>query len=264
MSSGYPDSVPPQKMPEKMRAEGLSAWYGALRVLNDVTVPIAQNAVTAIIGPSGAGKSTFIRCLNRMHEIAEDARTEGSVLLEGKNVYDTSVDPGTIRRRIGSLVQRPNPFPTMSVRDNVLAGLRLNGRSANANDAVVERALQQAALWDEVKDKLDSPGSKLARGQQQRLCLARCLALEPDVLLMDEPCSLLDPVATTTLEELIHELKNQYTVVIATHSVQQAARVGDFTAFLYEGELVEYNEANVIFTRPRDRRTEDYITGRFG
>ena len=248
----------------KMRAEGLSAWFGDKRALKDITLPLALHKVTAVIGPSGCGKSTFVRCLNRMHEVVPGARTQGDVVLDGKSIYARDVDPVRVRRRVGMVFQRPNPFPTMSVRDNVLAGLRLSGLEPEEPAMVVEETLRQAALWDEVKDALDRPGGALSGGQQQRLCIARCLALEPEVLLMDEPCSSLDPVATARIEELVHDLRDRYTIVIVTHSMQQAARVSDYTAFFYLGELVEYDHADVIFTKPSDPRTEDYITGRFG
>jgi phosphate transport system ATP-binding protein len=248
----------------KMRADKLSAWFGDKRALREISLPLIERKVTAVIGPSGCGKSTFIRCLNRMHEVVGRARTAGDVLLDGKSIYDRDVDPVRIRRRVGMVFQKPNPFPTMSVRDNVLAGLRLSGIDPPDPDTLVEEVLRQVALWDEVKDALDSPGTALSGGQQQRLCIARCLALEPEVVLMDEPCSSLDPVATAKIEELIHELRDRYTIVVVTHSMQQAARVSDYTAFFYLGELVEYDHADVIFTKPSDPRTEDYITGRFG
>ena len=247
-----------------MRAEGLSAWFGNRRALNHITLPLIERKVTAVIGPSGCGKSTFIRCLNRMHEVVPGARAEGQVLLDGKSIYSRDVDPVRIRRRVGMLFQKPTPFPAMSVRDNVLAGLQLAGIAPGDPQRLTEEALRQVALWDDVKDALDRPGAALSGGQQQRLCLARCLALEPEVVLMDEPCSSLDPVATAKIEELIHDLRERYTIVIVTHSMQQAARVSDYTAFLYLGELVEYDHADVIFTKPSDPRTEDYITGRFG
>ena len=257
-------NAPAEPLPEKMRAEKLSAWFGDKRALVDITLPLVERKVTAVIGPSGCGKSTFIRCLNRMHEVVAGARTKGDVLLDGKSVYGGDVDPVRVRRRVGMVFQKPNPFPTMSVRDNVLAGLRLAGISPDDPARLVEETLRQAALWDEVKDALDRPGGALSGGQQQRLCIARCLALEPEVVLMDEPCSSLDPVATAKIEELIHELRERYTIVVVTHSMQQAARVSDYTAFFYVGELVEYDHADVIFTKPSDPRTEDYITGRFG
>jgi phosphate transport system ATP-binding protein len=257
-------SVPPEPPAAKLSVQELSAFFGFSQALRNVSVPILQGSVTAIIGPSGSGKSTFLRCLNRMHEATLGARVEGRVLLDGRNMYTAQVPAETIRRRVACLGSKPNPFPTMSIRDNVLAGLRLNGMNASEGAAIVTKSLSRVGLWHDLKERLDEAGESLDRGMQQRLCLARCLALEPEVILMDEPCSTLDPVATTQLEELIHELKEDVTVVIATHSVQQAARVGDYTAFIYGGELVEYNDADFIFTRPKDRRTEDYITGRFG
>src|SRR5262249_51316392 len=247
---------------EKMRADGLRCWFGKTVALKGVTLPIAEEKVTAIIGPSGCGKSTFVRCLNRMHELVPGARVEGQVLLDGADIYSAGIDPVRVRRRVGMVFQKPNPFPTMSIRDNVVAGLRLNHLSIE--DDAVERNLRKVALWDEVKDQLDKPGTSLSGGQQQRLCIARAIALEPEVLLMDEPCSALDPIATAKVEELIHELSERYTIVIVTHSMQQAARVSDFTAFFYLGELVEYNDTDALFTHPSDSRTEDYITGRFG
>jgi phosphate transport system ATP-binding protein len=262
-STPPPSSAPPPG-PEKMRAEGLSAWFGQKRALKNITLPLVENKVTAVIGPSGCGKSTFIRCLNRMHEVVPGARTDGEVLLDGKSIFARDVDPVRVRRRVGMVFQKPNPFPAMSVRDNVLAGLRLSGITPPDPSRLAEDVLRQAALWDDVKDALDLPGGALSGGQQQRLCIARCLALEPEVVLMDEPCSSLDPIATAKIEELIHELRERYTIVIVTHSMQQAARVSDYTAFFYVGELVEYDLADVIFTKPSDPRTEDYITGRFG
>jgi phosphate transport system ATP-binding protein len=217
----------------------------------------------AAIGPSGCGKSTFLRCLNRMHELVPGARAEGRMLLDGQDLMRREVDPVTLRRRVGMVFQRPNPFPTMSVRDNVAAGLKLNGIRGD-HDAVVERTLRQAALWEEVKDRLHQSALALSGGQQQRLCIARALAVEPEVLLMDEPASALDPIATARIEELIHELKERYTIVIVTHNMQQAARVSDATAFFYLGELVEVGATEQIFTNPREQRTEDYVTGKFG
>jgi phosphate transport system ATP-binding protein len=247
-----------------MVAKDLGASFPDTVALKSISMPVVEHRVTAVIGPSGCGKSTFIRCLNRMHEVVPGATTSGDVLLDGKTIYGSSVDPVGIRRKVGMVFQKPNPFPEMSVRDNVLAGLRLNGIRAQSPDTVVEAALSQAAMWDEMKDSLDKPGGSLSGGQQQRLCIARCLALEPEVILMDEPCSSLDPIATARIEELIHDLRERYTIVIVTHSMQQAARVSDFTAFFYLGELVEYGLADDIFTRPEDPRTEEYITGRFG
>ena len=248
----------------KMATEGLSAWFGKNKILKEISLPITEKRVTALIGPSGCGKSTYIRCLNRLHEVIPGARMEGRVLLDGQDVYTRAMDPVVLRRRVGMVFQRPNPFPTLSIRDNVLAGWKLAGLRPPRPDDLVERSLRQAALWDEVKDVLHRSGTSLSGGQQQRLCIARALALEPEVLLMDEPCSALDPIATAKVEELIHQLGQKYTIVIVTHSMQQAARVSHFTAFLYLGDLVEYNATEALFTRPADRRTEDYITGRFG
>jgi phosphate transport system ATP-binding protein len=248
----------------KMRTENLRAWFGATQVLKGIDLPILEKKVTAIIGPSGCGKSTFIRCLNRMHEVVPGARAEGQVLLESQDIYAQGVDPVRVRRRVGMVFQKPNPFPTMSIRENVLAGLKLNGAATSDPDGLVEKALRQVALWDEVKDALSRSGTSLSGGQQQRLCIARCLALEPEVMLMDEPCSALDPIATARIEELIHELRSSYTIVIVTHNMQQAARVANYTGFFYLGELVEFDKTDVIFTRPKERKTEDYVTGRFG
>jgi phosphate transport system ATP-binding protein len=254
----------PSEPAEKMRAENLQAWFGSSQALKGITIPVMDKQVTAIIGPSGCGKSTFIRCLNRMHEVVPGTRVRGTVLLDGQDIYRSTVNPVRVRRRVGMVFQKPNPFPTMSIRENVLAGLRLNGIRVDDPDALVERSLTQAALWDEVKGDLSKSGTSLSGGQQQRLCIARALALEPEVLLMDEPCSALDPIATAKVEELIHELGARYTIVIVTHNMQQAARVSDYTAFLYMGELVEYADTDTLFTRPSSPRTEDYITGRFG
>ena len=264
LEASLKDVVVPEKPADKMRAENLRAWFGANETLKGITLPIAASRVTAIIGPSGCGKSTFIRCLNRMHEVVPGARAEGRVLLDGKDVYDAGIDPVLVRRRVGMVFQKPNPFPTMSIRDNVLAGLKLNGLTANDPDTLVQTCLRQAALWDEVKDILPRSGTSLSGGQQQRLCIARSLALEPEVILMDEPCSALDPIATAKIEELIRDLREKYTIAIVTHSMQQAARISDFTAFLYLGELVEYGDTDTIFMKPTDPRTEDYLTGRFG
>jgi len=250
----------------KITIEHLNAWFGHNHVVKDVTIPISDRSVTAIIGPSGCGKSTLIRCLNRMHEVVPGARVEGRVLLDGTDVYGRAVDPVTIRAQVGMVFQRPNPFPTASIFDNVAAGLRLNGTRMRRNDLadIVERSLRQAALWDEVKDQLGKPGVSLSGGQQQRLCIARTLAVEPEVLLMDEPCSALDPIATTKIEELVHQLKERYAIVIVTHNMQQAARVSDCTAFMYLGELIEFGGTETLFTNPSKRETEDYVTGRFG
>ena len=249
---------------EKIRAESLRAWFGRSEALKGVSLPIAERRVTAIIGPSGCGKSTFVRCLNRMHEVVPGARVEGRVLLDGENMYGRGVDPVVVRRRVGMVFQKPNPFPTMTIRENVLAGLQLNGIRPDDPAALAERTLRQVALWDEVKDVLDRSGASLSGGQQQRLCIARALALEPEVILMDEPCSALDPIATARIEELVHVLGERYTIVIVTHNMQQAARVADRTAFMLSGELVEVAETDKMFTNPDDSRTEDYVTGKFG
>jgi phosphate transport system ATP-binding protein len=256
---------------KRIEANRVTAWYGGFKAVEDVTLAIEPKHVTALIGPSGCGKSTFLRALNRMHEVIPGARIDGEVLLDGEDIYAPGIDPVSVRRTIGMVFQRPNPFPTMSIRDNVSAGLRLNGtRKKSDLDSVVERALQGAGLWKEVRDRLDKPGASLSGGQQQRLCIARAIAVEPQVLLMDEPCSALDPVSTLRIEDLIAELKDKYTIVIVTHNMQQAARVSDSTAFFNlevagePGRLVEMGETSKIFTRPEDERTEAYITGRFG
>ena len=247
----------------KVRTEHLSAWYGAKRGIEDISLDFEEHAVTAIIGPSGCGKSTLIRCMNRLHEVIPKARSEGKVLLDGEDIYALSAV--SVRRRIGMVFQKANPFPTMSVYDNVAAGLRLNGvRDRKRLDETVLRSLKHAALWDEVRDSLDAPGVSLSGGQQQRLCIARALAVEPEVLLMDEPCSALDPIATAKIEDLIFDLKKEYTVVVVTHNMQQAARVADYTAFLYLGKLIEVNRTRELFERPAQDLTEKYITGRFG
>ena len=249
--------------PAKLRVEKLQAYFDRRHVLRDVSVDVPADSVLAVIGPSGCGKSTFLRCLNRMHELVPGASSEGGVFLDGEDLYARGVDPVHLRRRVGMVFQRPNPFPTMSIYENVASGLRLNGVKADVN-AVVERCLKQAALWDEVKDRLKASALSLSGGQQQRLCIARALAVEPEVLLMDEPASALDPIATAKIEELMHELKERYTIVIVTHNMQQAARVSDETAFFYMGELVETGLTEQIFTNPREQRTEDYVTGKFG
>ncbi len=253
-------------MGDKLITRHLSAYFHQVRALHDINLGIPENQITAIIGPSGCGKSTLVRCLNRMHEVVPGARAEGEVLLDGENIYAPGVDPVQVRRRIGMVFQKPTPFPTMSIEDNVAAGLRLNRTriTRSERDALVERSLRQAALWDDVKDRLRKPGASLSGGQQQRLCVARALAVEPEVLLMDEPCSALDPISTARIEELLLELKANYTIVLVTHNMQQAARTADMTAFLYAGELIEFGETRQIFTNPNRRETEDYITGRFG
>jgi len=248
-----------------IEVNNLNAWYGTNHTLHDITLNIPANEATALIGPSGCGKSTFVRCLNRMHETTPGARVSGSVQIGDMNIYD-GISPVAVRRRIGMVFQRPNPFPTMNIYDNVSAGLRLNGfRNRRALDEVVERSLKHAALWDEVKNDLKrKSGASLSGGQQQRLCIARALAVDPEVLLMDEPASALDPVSTSKIEDLIFQLKSQYTIVIVTHNMQQAARVAERTGFFLNGRLVEFDSTHKIFTNPTDKRTEDYITGRFG
>ncbi len=256
--------------PGTITIENLEAYYGNFRAVAPVTFTIPGRKVTAVIGPSGCGKSTFIRCLNRMHETVRGASSRGHVLLDGEDINGPKVDPVLIRRKIGMVFQKPNPFPTMSIYDNVASGLKLNGiKSGRPMNEIVEQALRQAALWDEVKDKLKQAGTALSGGQQQRLCIARALAVEPEVLLMDEPCSALDPIATLAIEDLIRQLAPDVTIVIVTHNMQQASRVSDMTAFFMmneqrSGELVEYATTETIFTNPADKRTEDYVTGRFG
>ncbi|HUN66373.1 MAG TPA: phosphate ABC transporter ATP-binding protein PstB [Bacteroidota bacterium] len=243
-------------------ARDVDAFFGKTRALKGISTQIPAHQVTAIIGPSGCGKSTFLRCLNRMHEVA-GGTMKGSILFDGIDIFD--YDPVVLRRRVGMVFQKPNPFPTMSIFDNVAAGLRLNGvRDRKALNETVERSLRQAALWDEVKDSLTKSGVSISGGQQQRLCIARTLAVDPEVILMDEPASALDPISTAKVEELIFDLKQKYTVVIVTHNMQQAARVSDYTAFFYMGELIEYDVTKRIFTTPKHKKTEDYITGRFG
>jgi phosphate transport system ATP-binding protein len=246
-----------------VRLQDLHAFYGDQHAVRGVSLEYRPNEVTAMIGPSGCGKSTLVRCINRMHEEIPGARATGTVTLDDADIYASEVDPVSVRRQIGMVFQKPNPFPTMSIFDNVAAGLRLSGRRHDIKERV-ERSLRGAGLWEEVKDRLGQPGVGLSGGQQQRLCIARTIAVEPEVILMDEPCSALDPVATLKIEELIDELKLQYTIVIVTHNMQQAARVADRTAFMLAGELVEMAETQTIFTNPGDSRTEDYVTGKFG
>jgi phosphate transport system ATP-binding protein len=254
-----------EPLPLAMEAKNVSMWYGSKRAIDNVSMDMPAKAVTAIIGPSGCGKSTFIRALNRMHELVPHARVEGSVLLQGSDLYASNIDPATVRRRVGMVFQKSNPFPTMSIGDNVIVGLRLNGvRDRKFLNERLEQSLRMAALWEEVKDDLHKSGTSLSGGQQQRLCIARALAVEPEVLLMDEPCSALDPIATAKIEELIQELKTRFTIVIVTHNMQQAGRVSDFTAFFYMGRLIEIGSTTKIFTNPVEKQTEDYITGRFG
>ena len=242
----------------------LHAYYGKQHAIKGVTMDFPANQVTALIGPSGSGKSTVVRCINRMHEEIPGARAEGSVKLDQIDVYDPSVDITAVRRLIGMVFQKPNPFPTMSIFENVAAGLRLTGKRPKDLRERVNKSLQSVGLWDEVKDRLSEPGIGLSGGQQQRLCIARTVAVEPEVILMDEPCSALDPVATLKVEELIHELKQRFTIAIVTHNMQQAARVADTTAFMLDGELIEHSPTNQLFTKPTDERTERYVTGKFG
>jgi phosphate transport system ATP-binding protein len=248
-----------------IEVKDLNAWYGVTHTLRDISLNVPANHATALIGPSGCGKSTFVRCLNRMHETNPIARVTGTVKIGELDIYNDA-PPVVIRRRIGMVFQRPNPFPTMSIYENVASGLRLNGfRNRKALDEIVERSLQRAALWDEVKDDLKrKSGASISGGQQQRLCIARALAVDPEVLLMDEPASALDPISTAKIEDLIFQLKSEYTIVIVTHNMQQAARVAEKTGFFLNGELVEFDATTKIFTNPSDKRTEDYITGRFG
>jgi phosphate transport system ATP-binding protein len=243
---------------------GLQAYYGGAHAIKDVSIEYAPNRVTAMIGPSGSGKSTVLRCINRMHEEIPGARAEGKVMLDDDDIYGSSVDVVAVRRAIGMVFQKPNPFPTMSIFDNVAAGLKLNGIKGVDLKERVEQSLRGASLWEEVKDRLSEPGIGLSGGQQQRLCIARTIAVEPQVILMDEPCSALDPIATLKIEELIDDLKQRFTIVIVTHNMQQAARVADTTAFFLAGELIEHAATNEVFTNPSDSRTEEYVTGKFG
>ena len=259
-------------MTRQIELEHIEKHYGAYHALRDICLSIDEGDFVALVGPSGCGKSTFLRTLNRMHEVIPGARVEGEVLLDGDNLYGPGVDPVTVRSQIGMVFQRPNPFPTMSIRDNVLAGVKLNNQkmSKGEADALVERSLRGANLWNEVKDRLAKPGSGLSGGQQQRLCIARAIAVEPQVILMDEPCSALDPISTLAIEDLINELKDQYTVVIVTHNMQQAARVSEKTAFFNiagtgkPGKLIEYGDTHTMFSNPTEKATEDYVSGRFG
>jgi len=259
-------------MAKRIDVNDLNVYYSKFLAVEGVSINIEPKSVTAFIGPSGCGKSTFLRTLNRMHEVIPGGRVEGQVLLDGDDLYGAGVDPVTVRSQIGMVFQRPNPFPTMSIKDNVLAGVKLNGTKISRSDAddLVEKSLRGANLWNEVKDRLDKPGSGLSGGQQQRLCIARTIAVKPDVILMDEPCSALDPISTLAIEDLINELKNDFTVVIVTHNMQQAARVSDKTAFFNiagtgkPGKLIEFNDTTAIFSNPEQKATEDYVSGRFG
>ena len=265
-SSGGASSAEPA-----VTVENLNMYYGSFKALQDVDMRIQRNRVTALIGPSGCGKSTFIRSINRMHEIVPGARVEGKIVLDGEDIYAPDVDPVRVRRKVGMVFQKPNPFPTMSIYDNVVAGIKLGGKRKKGElDEVVERTLRRAALWDEVKDKLKQGGTSLSGGQQQRLCIARTLAIEPEVILMDEPASALDPVSTQKIEDAMEDLKERYTVVIVTHNMQQAARISDFTGFFFienmgdPGRLWEFDETSKMFSNPGRKETEDYVTGRFG
>ncbi|WP_339060023.1 phosphate ABC transporter ATP-binding protein PstB [Tepidibacillus marianensis] len=248
-----------------IQVNNLNAWYGDFLAIKDINLDVADKQVTALIGPSGCGKSTFLRTINRMHEVIEGARVTGDLIVDGKNIYDSDMDPVNVRHKIGMVFQKPNPFPTMSIYDNVIAGLRLNGiKNKKLLTETVEKSLIQANLWDEVKDRLNKNAMGLSGGQQQRLCIARTLAVEPSIILMDEPTSALDPISTLRVEELVHTLKDKYTIIIVTHNMQQAARVSDKTAFFLNGELIEYDNTVNIFSNPKNQKTEDYITGRFG
>ena len=263
-TAAVPRPSEPYSLTGALRTEGYSFWYGPRQTLFDVTIDVAPRAITALIGPSGCGKSTFLRSVNRLQELLPGTRHTGDILFDGASIFRRSIDPVELRRRIGMVFQRPNPFPK-SIFDNVAYGPRVAQTAREAElPGIVERSLRQAALWDEVKDRLDDPGTSLSGGQQQRLCIARALANKPEVLLMDEPCSALDPIATQRIEELVVELKRDYTIVIVTHNMQQAARVSDSTGFFYLGRLVEYGPTQQMFTSPSDERTEAYITGRFG
>jgi len=249
----------------KVRIEDVSVWYGPKKAINNVSLNVRDKSVTAFIGPSGCGKTTLLRCLNRMHELTPGTRAEGKVIVDGINIYDKSIDPIIIRRRVGMVFQKPNPFPTMSIFDNVAAGLRLNGmNNKTIIREIVEESLKNAALWDEVKNELGNPGMSLSGGQQQRLCIARALAMQPEVLLMDEPTSSLDPLGSSKIEELVRNLKDHVTIIIVTHNMQQAGRVSDFTAFMYLGDLIEYGSTTQIFMKPEKELTERYISGKFG
>jgi phosphate transport system ATP-binding protein len=252
-------------MKEEIIVSNLNAYFGNVQALKDINISIKEKVVTAIIGPSGCGKSTFIRCINRLHEVVPNARVSGKILLDGKDIYSADVDPMDIRRKVGMVFQKPNPFPALSIYDNVASGLKLNGITKRDHlDEIVEKTLKMAALWEEVKDKLNSSGISLSGGQQQRLCIARALAVKPEVILFDEPASALDPISTAKIEELILDLKKNYTIVIVTHNMQQAARISDYTGFFFLGELIEFDNTSKIFTNPQNKRTEDYVTGRFG
>lgn len=254
---------PPRR--SKVSIKGINAWFGSKQALKNINLEIEENAATAFMGPSGCGKTTLIRCLNRMHEMTPGAKAKGQVILDGIDIYDKSIDPVIIKRRIGMVFQKPNPFPTMSIFDNVAAGLKLNGvKDKKLIKEIVEESLEGAGLWEEVKNELDKPGMGLSGGQQQRLCIARALAMQPEVLLMDEPTSALDPIASSKIEELVHQLKKHLTIIIVTHNMQQAARVADHAAFMYLGEMIEYGKTLQIFQYPKQELTEKFVSGKFG
>ena len=254
-----------QQQVHKVSIKNLEAWFGTKQALKNINLDVKEKTVTAVIGPSGCGKTTLIKCLNRMHEMTPGAKAKGQVIIDGLDIYDRNIDPVIIKRRVGMVFQKPNPFPTMSIYDNVAAGLKLNGiNDKQLMDYIVKESLEGAALWDEVKNDLGKPGMGLSGGQQQRLCIARALAMQPEVLLMDEPTSALDPMASSKIEDLVHDLKKRYTVIIVTHNMQQAARVSDDTAFMYLGELIEHNPTKKIFENPEKELTERYISGKFG
>jgi phosphate transport system ATP-binding protein len=254
-----------QQQVHKVSIRNLEAWFGSKQALKNINLDVEQKTATAVIGPSGCGKTTLIKCLNRMHEMTPGAKAKGQVIIDGMDIYARNIDPVIIKRRIGMVFQKPNPFPTMSIYDNVVAGLKLNGiRDKRLMDEIVKDSLEGAALWDEVKNELGKPGMGLSGGQQQRLCIARALAMQPEVLLMDEPTSALDPIASSKIEDLVHDLKKRFTVIIVTHNMQQAARVSDYTAFVYLGEVIEYSPTKKMFENPEKELTERYISGKFG
>jgi phosphate transport system ATP-binding protein len=259
------ENTPPNEKNYKMIAENVSVYYDGIQAVKNVTMKFKERTVTSLIGPSGCGKTTFLRCLNRMHDMTKNARVEGRILLDGQDLYSKDVDPIYHRRKVGMVFQKPNPFPTMSIYDNVAAGLRLNGvRDKKILDEIVEDSLKMAYLWDEVKDNLKKPAMELSGGQQQRVCIARALAIQPEVLLMDEPASALDPIATQKIEETITELAKEFTIIIVTHNMQQAVRVSNYTAFMYLGDLIEFDETQKLFTQPRNELTAKYVKGQFG
>jgi phosphate transport system ATP-binding protein len=259
------ENTPPDEKNYKMIAENVSVYYDGIQAVKNVTMKFKERTVTSLIGPSGCGKTTFLRCLNRMHDMTKNARVEGRILLDGQDLYSKDVDPIYHRRKVGMVFQKPNPFPTMSIYDNVAAGLRLNGvRDKKILDEIVEDSLKMAYLWDEVKDNLKKPAMELSGGQQQRVCIARALAIQPEVLLMDEPASALDPIATQKIEETITELAKEFTIIIVTHNMQQAVRVSNYTAFMYLGDLIEFDETQKLFTQPRNELTAKYVKGQFG